>query len=106
MSRERFNPLKGMLAQQTDELLNDDVEQSEQKTIERIVEVTRPVQTDTDGVTWVGNICVTAMGLDLPEALTHEESETYKDGQVIEVVQTGYKLKDRIIRPAAVRVAK
>lgn len=40
------------------------------------------------------------------EALTHEESETYKDGQVIEVVQTGYKLKDRIIRPAAVRVAK
>jgi molecular chaperone GrpE len=40
------------------------------------------------------------------EALTHEESETYKDGQVIEVIQTGYKLKDRIIRPAAVRVAK
>ncbi len=40
------------------------------------------------------------------EALTHEDSETYKDGQVIEVVQTGYKLKDRIIRPAAVRVAK
>ena len=40
------------------------------------------------------------------EALTHEDSEKYSDGQVIEVVQTGYKLKDRIIRPACVRVAK
>lgn len=40
------------------------------------------------------------------EALTHEDSEDFTDGQVIEVVQTGYKLKDRIIRPACVRVAK
>ena len=40
------------------------------------------------------------------EALTHEDSEKYSDGQVIEVVQTGYKLKDRIIRPACVRGAK
>ncbi len=40
------------------------------------------------------------------EALTHEEDETYQDGQIIEVVLTGYKLKDRIIRPASVRVAK
>lgn len=40
------------------------------------------------------------------EAVTHEENETFTDGQVIEVVQTGYQLKDRIIRPALVRVAK
>ncbi len=40
------------------------------------------------------------------EAVTHEDNEKYSDGQVIEVVQTGYKLKDRIIRPACVRVAK
>lgn len=49
MSRERFNPLKGMLAQQTDELLNDDV-QPEQVVVERIVEVEKevyiPVYTD------------------------------------------------------------
>ncbi len=40
------------------------------------------------------------------EAVTHEENEEWTDGQIIEVVQTGYKLKDRIIRPALVRVAK
>ena len=40
------------------------------------------------------------------EAVTHEENDTYTDGQIIEVVQTGYKIKDRVIRPALVRVAK
>ena len=40
------------------------------------------------------------------EAVTHEEDENFTDGQIIEVVQTGYQLKDRIIRPALVRVAK
>ncbi len=40
------------------------------------------------------------------EAVTHEENPDYSDSQVIEVVQTGYKLKDRVIRPALVRVAK
>ncbi|MFZ3069681.1 MAG: nucleotide exchange factor GrpE [Anaerolineaceae bacterium] len=40
------------------------------------------------------------------EAVTHEENPDYSDGQVIEAVQTGYKLKDRIIRPVLVRVAK
>jgi len=40
------------------------------------------------------------------EAVTHEENENFTDGQIIEVVQTGYQLKERIIRPALVRVAK
>ncbi len=40
------------------------------------------------------------------EAVTHEENDTYSDGQIIEVVQTGYQIKDRVIRPALVRVAK
>ena len=40
------------------------------------------------------------------EAVTHEENDTYADGQIIEVVQTGYQIKDRVIRPALVRVAK
>ncbi len=42
----------------------------------------------------------------LQEAVTHEENDTYTDGQIIEVVQTGYQIKDRVIRPALVRVAK
>jgi len=40
------------------------------------------------------------------EAVTHEENDTYTNGQIIEVVQTGYQIKDRVIRPALVRVAK
>ena len=40
------------------------------------------------------------------EAVTHEDNDTYTDGQIIEVVQTGYQIKDRVIRPALVRVAK
>ena len=40
------------------------------------------------------------------KAISHEENNRFSDGQIIEVVQTGYQLKDRIIRPALVRVAK
>lgn len=40
------------------------------------------------------------------EAITHEENDQYSDGQIIEVLQTGYQIKDRIIRPALVRVSK
>ena len=40
------------------------------------------------------------------EAVTHEENDQLSDGQIIEVIQTGYQIKDRIIRPALVRVAK
>ena len=40
------------------------------------------------------------------EALTHEESPDHQSGQVIEVVQQGYKIGDRVLRPALVRVAK
>jgi molecular chaperone GrpE len=40
------------------------------------------------------------------EAITHEENPDYANGQIIEVLQAGYKIKDRIIRPALVRVAK
>jgi molecular chaperone GrpE len=40
------------------------------------------------------------------EALSHEESEGHEEGQVIEVVQRGYRIGDRVLRPALVRVAK
>ncbi len=42
----------------------------------------------------------------LHEALTHEESPEHESGQVIAVVQQGYKIGDRVLRPALVRVAK
>lgn len=42
----------------------------------------------------------------LHEALSHEESDGHGEGQVIEVVRRGYRMGDRVLRPALVRVAK
>lgn len=43
---------------------------------------------------------------DLHEAISHEENEEVESGHIIEVVQKGYTIGDRVIRPARVRVAK
>lgn len=40
------------------------------------------------------------------EAISYEESPEHEGGQIIEVVQQGYLLGDRVIRPALVRVAR
>jgi molecular chaperone GrpE len=40
------------------------------------------------------------------EAISHEPHEDFESGQVIEVVQNGYMLGERVIRPALVRVAQ
>ena len=40
------------------------------------------------------------------EAISHEPAEGVESGHVIEVVQNGYMLGDRVIRPAMVRVAQ
>ena len=39
-------------------------------------------------------------------AVTHEEAAGFEDGQVIAELARGYKLSDRVLRPAMVRVAK
>jgi len=40
------------------------------------------------------------------EAISHEDSPGHESGQIIEVVQPGYMLGERVIRPARVRVAR
>jgi molecular chaperone GrpE len=40
------------------------------------------------------------------EAISHDEADGVESGNVIEVLQTGYKIGDRVIRPALVRVAR
>ena len=40
------------------------------------------------------------------EAISHEHNEDFESGQVIAVVQNGYMLGERVIRPALVRVAQ
>jgi len=42
----------------------------------------------------------------LHEAITSEESDEHESGQIIEVLQQGYMLGDRVLRPAMVRVAR
>jgi molecular chaperone GrpE len=40
------------------------------------------------------------------EAITQEDHPTYSEGQIIDIIQPGYRITDRIIRPAMVRVAR
>lgn len=43
---------------------------------------------------------------DIHEAIGFEESEEKEEGLVTEIVQTGYKLNHRLIRPAKVKITK
>ena len=60
---------------------------------------------ETEGVT-----TVPAEGLPFDPAIhyaiTHEEAEGFEDGQIIAEVAPGYRLNDKVLRPAMVRVAK
>lgn len=42
----------------------------------------------------------------LHEAMFHVESENHQSGEVVSVLQKGYKIADRVIRPTKVSVAK
>ena len=42
----------------------------------------------------------------LHHAVFMEESEDSEEGTVLEVIQKGYMLKDKVIRPSMVKVAK
>jgi len=42
----------------------------------------------------------------LHEAISSEESDQHESGEIIEVLQQGYLLGDRVLRPAVVRVAR
>lgn len=42
----------------------------------------------------------------LHEAITHEDHPEYSNGEIIEVVQQGYTIGERVLRPALVRVAR
>jgi molecular chaperone GrpE len=48
----------------------------------------------------------TAFDPNFHEAISHEPSDEVESGHVIEVVQNGYTLGERVIRPALVRVAQ
>jgi molecular chaperone GrpE len=60
---------------------------------------------DTEGVSRI-EAEGQAFDPNLHEAVVHEDSETHASGQIIEVLRHGYKIGDRVIRPALVKVAK
>ena len=47
-----------------------------------------------------------AFNADLHEAVMQEEAEGVQSGEILSVLQKGYKVKDRIIRHSMVKVAK
>jgi molecular chaperone GrpE len=53
---------------------------------------------------------IDALGADFDphvhQAVAHEASPGHRDGEVIEEFRRGYKLRDRLLRPAMVKVAK
>lgn len=42
----------------------------------------------------------------LHEAVTHEASDVFSEGQIIAEMQKGYRIGDRVVRPSLVRVAR
>jgi len=40
------------------------------------------------------------------EAITYEENDEHDEGEIIDVFQKGYRIGERVLRPAQVRVAK
>ncbi|OGO20211.1 MAG: nucleotide exchange factor GrpE [Chloroflexi bacterium RBG_16_48_8] len=40
------------------------------------------------------------------EAISQEESDDHHEGEILDVIRQGYKIGDRVLRPALVRVAK
>ncbi len=42
----------------------------------------------------------------LHEAIGHEESDEYPEDTVVEELRRGYRMRDRVVRPALVRVAR
>ena len=57
-----------------------------------------------------GVVPIEALGADfdpnLHEAVSHEESAEHREGEVMSELQRGYKVGDRLLRPAMVKVAK
>jgi molecular chaperone GrpE len=69
--------------------------------------ITRKLQTilDSEGIERINQSKV-QFDPNLHEAISHEENSDFECGEIIEVVRQGYKLGDRILRPAMVRVAR
>ena len=60
---------------------------------------------DAEGVERIGGVGA-EFDPNQHEAVTHEDSDEHQPGQVIGIIRQGYRIGDRVIRPALVRVAR
>lgn len=69
--------------------------------------ITRKLQSiiDSEGIERINQDNV-PFDPNLHEAISNEENPAFESGHIIEIVRQGYKLGDRILRPAMVRVAR
>ncbi len=61
---------------------------------------------EQSGITAIVTSSGDAFDPNVHEAITHEDSDQFGSGQIIGEVQRGYKLGERVLRPALVRVAR
>jgi len=61
---------------------------------------------ESEGLSLIPVVPGDAFDPEIHEAMTHEESEEFSEGEVIAEVQTGYRIGDRLLRPSRVRVAR
>ncbi len=72
------------------------------------VEMTRKLLLDAlkkHGLERIGTVGET-FDPEVHEAMSHDEDSGLEPGKVTEVLQMGYKLKERLLRPAKVRISK
>ena len=83
-------------------------DQSEQPWIAGILLIQRKLHTTLEAVGVVTVDAEPGQPFDpfIHEAVTYEEQEDRQEGEIIAVVQKGYKIGQRVLRPAMVRVAK
>lgn len=114
--------------------LADEIERASTHIIQRLLPIiddldlafqNTPAEIDQNGGAWLDGLRqiqkklmqlledrgVTAIALEGPfdpsrhEAVSSEPSETVASGHIIQTLRTGYQYKDRVLRPALVRVA-
>jgi molecular chaperone GrpE len=83
-------------------------DQADQAWVEGVLLIQRKLQTTLEGTGVVPIEAEPGQSFDpfVHEAVSYEENEDYGEGEIIAVVQNGYQLGERTLRPAMVRVAK
>ena len=61
---------------------------------------------DAEGVRAMVPVAGEVFDPNVHEAVSHEPNPDYAEGQIIDVIHQGYRIGERVIRPALVRVAK